>query len=290
MVEAGWRLRQLREKLAFTIRDVERASGQLSLKYQNEDFFVPKSRLSEIETKGVNPSIFRLYSLSVIYRHDYRELLSFYGINLTAAIVDIEIAKPRRSHVSRSALQDDVVNIPVAIDPSFDPRVTTNIKRMVEKWGTVPLAYLSKFESGEFSYAYIGTEDLTMYPLIMPGSFVQIDNSQDAIEEGIWRTEYERPIYFVETRVGYVCSWCSLNGTQIVLQPHPLSPSPVRIMRHPQDAEVIGRVVGIAMQLSAVQLATNVKSKKASSPLKLNCVNSSDRPCPVLGGTRHHSV
>ena len=40
-----------------------------------------------------------------------------------------------------------------------------------------------------------------------------------------------------------------LKGENVVLQPHPLSPVPVRILRHPQDAEVIGQVVGIALKL-----------------------------------------
>ena len=34
-----------------------------------------------------------------------------------------------------------------------------------------------------------------------------------------------------------------------MLQPHPLSPVPVKMMRHPQEAEVIGQVVGIALKL-----------------------------------------
>ena len=34
-----------------------------------------------------------------------------------------------------------------------------------------------------------------------------------------------------------------------MLQSHPLSPVPVRVLRHPQDAEVIGQVVGIALKL-----------------------------------------
>jgi len=37
-----------------------------------------------------------------------------------------------------------------------------------------------------------------------------------------------------------------------VLQPHPLSPVPVRILKHPQEAEVLGQVVGVAMSLGDV--------------------------------------
>jgi hypothetical protein len=76
-----------------------------------------------------------------------------------------------------------------------------------------------------------------------------VDESRSEVVQGIWRSEYERPIYFVETREGYTCSWCSLKGDHIILQPHPLSPVAVRVLRHPQEAEVVGQVVGIALKL-----------------------------------------
>jgi len=67
------------------------------------------------------------------------------------------------------------------------------------------------------------------------------------------RSEYERPIYFVETREGHTCCWCSMRREDVILQPHPLSPVPVRVLRHPQEAEIIGQVVGVAMKLTEWQ-------------------------------------
>src|SRR3954469_4950996 len=88
-----------------------------------------------------------------------------------------------------------------------------------------------------------------MYPILLPGSFVKVDETKDKVEQNMWRSEYERPIYLVESRDGFTCCWCALKGNQITLQPHPLSPVQVRILRHPQDAEVIGQVVAFAMNL-----------------------------------------
>jgi len=96
---------------------------------------------------------------------------------------------------------------------------------------------------------FIGSEDLTMYPILPPGSFIQVDESRDKVREGGWRSEYERPIYFVETREDHTCCWCTLTREEIILQPHPLSPVPPRVLRYPQQAEVIGQVVGVAMRL-----------------------------------------
>jgi len=141
------------------------------------------------------------------------------------------------------------VQMPVRLDPSFDPRKTLNFGRMVEQWGTVPLAYLEQLAKVDFTYGYVGSEDLTMYPILPPDSFVQVDESRNKVLEGSWRSEYERPIYFVETRDAHICCWCTLTREGIILQSHSLSPVPPRVFRYPQEAEVIGQVVGVAMRL-----------------------------------------
>jgi transcriptional regulator with XRE-family HTH domain len=246
----GNKLRALRESLGCTMRDVESASQQISVRLGSDEYIIPPSRLSDIETKGVVPSIFRLYSLAAIYRCEYRELLFWYGIDLNDVLLDSGVAHPPKSHVSHVAENLEQVAIPVHMDPGFNPQKTTNFGRMIEKWGIVPLSYLSAFSAVErYTYGYIGSEDYTMYPLLPPGSFVQVDETQCKAQEAAWRSEWERPIYFIETRDGYVCCWCRVQGENIVLQPHPLSPVPVRVVRHPQDAEIIGQVVAVAMRL-----------------------------------------
>lgn len=44
----------LRERLGLTMRDVESASAKIAEKRDNDEFFIPPSRLSDMETKGVN--------------------------------------------------------------------------------------------------------------------------------------------------------------------------------------------------------------------------------------------
>lgn len=251
MLPAGKSLRTLREKLGLTMRDVETSSARIAEKYRNEEFSIPPSRLSDIETKGILPSIHRLYTLSVIYRRDLRELLTWYGVDVNNMAADLGSVSPPKSHLSDALASLSSVQVPLRLDPAFDERRTTNFGRMVEEWGLVPLAYLAQFANPRgFTYGYIGTEDFTMFPILPPGSFVQVDESKDKVVEGCWRSEYERPIYFVETRDGHTCCWCSMRHDDIILQPHPLSPVPLRILRHPQDAEVLGQVVGVAMKLT----------------------------------------
>jgi hypothetical protein len=57
---AGLNLRGLRERLGLTMREVESASVRIAERHGNDEFAVGPSRLPDIETKGLVPSIFRL--------------------------------------------------------------------------------------------------------------------------------------------------------------------------------------------------------------------------------------
>jgi transcriptional regulator with XRE-family HTH domain len=249
VLSAGKKLRELREHIGLTLRDVELASTSLADSRGIEEFIINPSRLSDIETKGVIPSIYRLYVLSVIYRADFTELLRVYGVDLSFTAADFAICRPGKTHRIEIAEGRGNVHIPTKLDPGFDVRRSTDLGRMIESWGVIPMQYLQELSKKKYTYAYIGMEDLTMYPLLLPGSFVQVDEDRSRVEEKKWRSELERPIYFVETREGHVCCWCSVRRGEIVLQSHPLSPVPARILKHPQEAEVLGQVVGVAMRL-----------------------------------------
>ena len=251
-LNSGEALRRLREQLGLTIRDVEAASLRLADKYTNQSFAISLSRLSDIETKGIVPSLHKLYALAVIYRRDIPELLSLYGMDLENLIADREIALSSLRNSHRFSLFNHIPNaeMPVKLDPAFNILATCDIGRMIVRWGTVPVHMLYRLmQDRKYSYGYIGAEDLTMYPLILPGSFVQVDESRNRITNKIWRSEFERPIYFIETRQGFVCSWCELSGSMLTLKSHPMSPVQSRVLRLGTEAEVIGQVVAVAMRL-----------------------------------------
>lgn len=98
---AGERLRLLRLACGFTLRDVQQASVALATNLQNDEFSLPASRLHEIETRSVVPSIHRLYTLASVYRYDMGEFLNWYGIpqpNGSKAPVSAASAPPFQFH------------------------------------------------------------------------------------------------------------------------------------------------------------------------------------------------
>ena len=88
-----------------------------------------------------------------------------------------------------------------------------------------------------------------MYPILQPGSLVLIDESKRKVAQSGWTNEFDRPIYFLEHRDGYLCGWCSLSGSRLMLHPHPASQESPSLYQYPAEVEVIGQVSGVAMLL-----------------------------------------
>lgn len=65
-----------------------------------------------------------------------------------------------------------------------------------------------------------------------------------------WSNEHDRPIYFVELRDEYACSWCELKDGQLLLVPYPQTKDQVRQVRFPRDAGIIGRVTAVSMSIA----------------------------------------
>lgn len=251
----GEQLRELRNRLGVTTREVEEFSRSISEDRKNEEFYISNAWLTQLENKNSIPSIYKLYSLSVIYRARFSDLLKVFGIDLNDT-PRYQLALPlENTHLVafEEPETDMAVTFPVRFDKGFTLETTSLISRMVEVWGEVPVAMLKKLDVRHCQYGYIGTDDNSMYPLLRPGSFVQVENHPTRLQTAEWRTEFDRPIYFIELRDGYACSWCEMRGSQLTLIPHPLSGCTIRQFAYPSDAEIIGQVTGVAMRLVAAE-------------------------------------
>ncbi len=245
-MDSGSRLRQAREQLGLTYRDVERASFELASLRGRPEFIVHISRLADIENRGVTPSLYKLYSLAAIYHLDPLEVCGWYEVPITHHFSDGAQLGAPRTHL---AAPPATLKVPSRFDPGFDPRRTEYLSRMVEAWGELEGTLFNG--NARFRYGYIGTGDNMMEPLLRSGSLVLVDPSRREVLNSGWKNEYERPIYFVETRAGYRCSWCLREGQRLILQPHPLSSRMPESHLYPQEAEVVGQVVGLVMRLPA---------------------------------------
>lgn len=247
----GDQLRELRNRLGITTREVEELSRKLAERTGNDEYYISNAWLTQLENKDSVPSIYKLFSLSVIYRSTFSDLLVVFGIDLANSArfqLDVPLANTHRV-AFETPHPGSAVTFPIRLDRSFSLEKTNLVSRAVEVWGNVPASLFQRLDLRHTQYGYIGTSDFTMYPLLRPGTFVQIDSEIASIRPSAWRTEFDRPIYFVELRDSYACSWCDLAGSQLTLLPHPLSACSVRQFSYPDEAEIVGQVTAVAMRL-----------------------------------------
>lgn len=247
----GSHLKGIRLRLQLGLREIQHMSSKIAAREHNRRFYISAARLTQIENNETIPSQFKVFTLAAVYGISYHEIVRLYGVD------------PDRSHEYRSQFRfsatrpvtselvsgDKTITAPVRLDPSFKWERTQLINRAVALWGEIPAAFLLELNPRQHMYAYIGMEDETMSPLLRPGALVMIDDQRRDVANMRWTNEHERPIYLIEFRAGYLCSWCEVSGPTITAVPHPASGAPIRSFNLATEAEVIGQVVGVAMRL-----------------------------------------
>lgn len=250
--QAGIRLKQLRVRLGLTLREVETLSRRLAAEKQNNDFLISRGWLNNVENGSYTPSIYKIYSLSVIYHDSWPNILSFFGLRVSDIGRDQAMFAPAKTQlVSTSETADgDTIVVPLRSREELRLDKTNLLSRLVEIWGEIPVRMIQHLDLRKCVYGLIGMSDYTMYPIIRPGSIVQIDGNQRKILPIKWPNEHERPIYFVELRNEYICSWCEIREGHLLAIPSPNSKYEIRRFPYPQEAEIVGRVTGVAMRLA----------------------------------------
>ena len=245
-------------RLGLSLREVQDASAVLAAEENNEEMYISDARLGQIEVESSAPSVFKILSLSAIYGIDFLRLLQRYGVKPDRVHKYRKKVSRQFTHPISTAIHepDTVVTVPMRIDPRFHWGMTELINRVVAIWGEVPAALLTHFNPREHLYAYVGLNDYTMSPLIRPGALVMVDGKRNRIVQEGWQNEYERPIYLIEMHDGYRVSWCEFEAGKLVLVPHPASPVRIQTVNFPDDADVVGQVVGVAMRIAPGSEAT----------------------------------
>ncbi|HET7107250.1 MAG TPA: helix-turn-helix transcriptional regulator [Candidatus Acidoferrum sp.] len=245
MYPPGLRLRQTRETLGLTYREVEQASYEVAAKRGRPDFILHISRLADIENRNVVPSLHKLYSLAAIYHLSPFEISAWYEAPFQQTFEDGSAFPAPRTHLHEFPV-NYALNRQFASKPGFDStglfsEQADNVRRFPG---------LSAESSIRFRYGYIGLSDRRMTPLLRPGSMVVVDTTAKSIDGEDWNTEYDRPLYFVETRGGYRCGWFLKLKSRLVMQPHMLSHCAPEAWRTPSEAEVVGKVVSVITYLN----------------------------------------
>jgi hypothetical protein len=231
-----------RQQWQLSLREVEERCLRFAQEKGNESYQISASWLDRLEREEHDLTVNKLIVLAEIYNLPLEQLLrSLYLGNSQPGLLR-QLSSPNATMLltegpleaqARYLLPDKAV-------PNLPPDETTLL-------ATENGPSLAPYRRG-----VIGKRDLTLDPMIPAGSIVQIDTRQRAISsKKDWTHEFQRPIYFLMTREGYVCGWCELDKASdwLTLIPHPLSPASSRRWKYRTEIENIGRVVVVAIRL-----------------------------------------
>jgi transcriptional regulator with XRE-family HTH domain len=226
MICKQWRL---------SLQEVEQRSRSIAQKRGDSSFQVSASWLTRLESDGHELTVNKLIALAEIYSIPIDQLLRF---NSPGNAELLTLPSTSATTLPMEGSQKSQANRLLS-DTPFPDETTLLPKKNVPS----PTPYRR---------GIIGRLDLTLAPMIPPGSIVQIDTTNRAISSRKnWTQEFQRPVYFLMTRVGYVSGWCELdrNSEWLTLIPHPLSPASSRRWRYREEIENLGRVISVVIRL-----------------------------------------
>jgi transcriptional regulator with XRE-family HTH domain len=243
MAGIGARLRAIRQQWGLSLREVERRSRSIALERGDPSFKVSASWLVRLESDGHELTVNRVMALAEIYSIPIEQLLrSIYPRSEETQNTD-QLSSSNGTEPPTEGLRKASAILSHAAKslPGLLPDATTLLPKNNE---LSPTTYL---------WAIIGRLDLTLDPMIPPGSIVQIDTRMTDISlKKDWPHEFQRPIYFLRTRLGYAFGWCELDRDSewLTLIPHPLLPASSRRWKYREEVENLGRVVAVVIRLA----------------------------------------
>jgi hypothetical protein len=123
------------------------------------------------------------------------------------------------------------------------------MRRLLSVWSDVPVPLMLDVDWDRGPLVLVGLTDRMMWPLLPPGSLLQLDRSVRTVDDGTW-TEFERPIYLIEYRNRFYCCHAQRRGDYLRLISHGESQAATSISIPFKEARVRGQVTPIFRPLA----------------------------------------
>jgi transcriptional regulator with XRE-family HTH domain len=237
----GESLRAIRQRWQLSLREVEERSLRIAQEHGSQSYQVSASWLVRLEREGHELTVSKLIALSNVYNIPAEQLLHSICPESPQPILR-ELSSPNATMLLAEGPLEEQAKYLMPDTTSPEPPDVTQLLPLGRGVLQTP-----------FRRGIIGKRDRTLEPMIPPGSIVHIDTQKRAISmRKDWTHEFQRPVYFLMTRDGYVCGWCELDKSSewLTLVPHPLSPASSRRWRYRTEIENLGRVVAMAIRLA----------------------------------------
>lgn len=240
----GGKLREARLRWQLPLREVEERSGQLAQEWGNPAYKISASWLDRVEREDRGLSATKLIVLAVIYGLTAEQMLALCPAPSTTAIALQAVTSPNTTTLlkegpleqhARQWLPEKLVTAPLPDETTLLPSNDNDLP--------------NRYRRG-----IIGRRDRTLEPMVPAGSILLIDTQKRTIaSRKDWTHEFDRPIYFLLTRTGYLSGFCELDkdAEWLTLVPHALSYESNRRFRYRKEIEVVGTVAGVFVRRAA---------------------------------------
>ena len=135
------------------------------------------------------------------------------------------------------------------------------MRRILSVWSDVPLLLMLDIDWDRGPLVLIGLSDRMMWPLLPPGSLLQLDAKVRTIADGSW-PEFERPIYLIEYRGRFYWCHAQRRGETLRLISHAESSAPPATSIPFREAKVRGQLTPIFRPLATRGRAAGRPSAK----------------------------
>ena len=159
----------------------------------------------------------------------------------------ISVVPSRQFRIRRSDLEKAIVDKRELTTILHDPKSATH--RLLSAWSEVPLLLMLDVDWDRGPLVLIGLADRLMWPLLPPGSLLQLDQKVRTIAAGPF-SEFERPIYLIEYRGRFYCCHAQRRGETLRLISHAESRERPAIHVPFKDARVRGQLSPIFRPLA----------------------------------------
>jgi hypothetical protein len=242
-VDRDWaRLRTIRQQWQLSLREVEERSVRFARERGDLSYKVSASWLHRLEREAHELTVNKPITLVEIYSLPTERLL--------------RSLRPGDPQPLLQRLSDPNATMLIAEDQLEQQGKFQLLDPIHANHPSNETGFLSAehdLSPAPYQRGIIGTRDHALEPMIPAGSIVHIDiRDRDISLRKNWAHEFQRPIYFLRTRDGYVCGWCELDRDSewLTLIPHPMSPATSRRWRYRTEVESLGRVVAVAIRLA----------------------------------------
>jgi hypothetical protein len=123
------------------------------------------------------------------------------------------------------------------------------LHRLLTIWSEVPLLLMLDIDWNRGPLVLVGQSDRMMWPLLPPGSLLQLDQTERTVADGRWE-EFERPVYLIEYKGRLHCCNAQRRGETLRLIPHVESPVRTSVSVAWKQAKVLGQLTPVFRPLA----------------------------------------